>query len=70
MKKQTSIAEKQYQELDKIRGRDAKVAIKNRGTSNLAYNNFNFNKFNSSDGEFNELSDGTKYKFLESFLTK
>ena len=34
------------------------------------YNNFNFNKFNISDGEFNDLSNDTKYKHLQMFFKK
>ena len=54
LKKPTSIAEKQYQELDKISGHEIRVGIKKDESSNLNYSNFNF-KFSISDEEFREL---------------
>ena len=72
LKKQTDIAKKQYQVLDKVHGCDTRaVNKKHESFKNLVYSNFNFNKFNISDEEFNELSGNTKYSLLKIFfLTK
>ena len=69
-KKQTSIAEKQYQELDNIHGLNKTILNRNWQNSDLVYNNFKFNKFNITDGEFNDLSDDTKYKHLQKFFKR
>ena len=61
MKKQTSLAKKQYQELDEVYGLNKTVLDKKYE---------NFKKFNITDDEFNELSDDTKYKHLQKFLKK
>ena len=59
MKKQTSLAKKQYQELDEVYGLNKTVLDKKHE---------NFKKFNITDDKFNELSDDTKYKHLQKFL--
>ena len=69
-KKQTSIAEKQYQELDNIHGLSKTILNRNRENSDLVYNNFKFNKFNITDEEFNDLSDDKKYKHLQKFFKR
>ena len=70
-KKQTSIAEKQYQNLDdNVRGHDITVLIKKKESCNLLYNNFKFEKFNISDEEFDELSKDTIYKHLDTFFIR
>ena len=61
LKKQTSLAKKQYQELDEVYGLNKTVLDKKHE---------NFKKFNITDDEFNELSDYTKYKHLQKFLKK
>ena len=43
---------------------------KNQEISDMAYNNFIFNKFNISDKEFNDFSDDIKYKHLQMFSNK
>ena len=70
MKKQTNIAEKQYQKLDKIHVLNKTVLNKNCKNSDLVYNNFNFNKFSITNEEFNGLSDDPKYKHVKSFANK
>ena len=69
-KKQTSIAEKQYQELDNIHGLSKTILNRNRENSDLVYNNFKFNKFNITDEEFNDLSDDKKYNYLQKFFKR
>ena len=69
-KKKTSIAEKQYQELDNIHGLSKTILNRNRENSDLVYNNFKFNKFNITDEEFNDLSDDKKYKHLQKFFKR
>ena len=60
LKKQTSIAEKQYQELDKVHRDDTKLVTKKKESSNLVCNSLRFNKFNVSYEEFFELSEDKK----------
>ena len=69
-KKKTSIAEKQYQELDNIHGLSKTILNRNRENSDLVYNNFKFNKFNITDEGFNDLSDDKKYKHLQKFFKR
>ena len=70
LQNKTSIAEKQYQELDNVHGLNKTVLDTKRENLDPVYNNFNFNKFNISDGEFNDLSNDTKYKHLQMFFKK
>ena len=70
VEKANSIAEKQYQELDEVCGLSKTELNKKSDNSDLVYHNFDFNKFNIGDEEFNELLDGTKYKHFEKFFTK
>ena len=44
------------------------VVDKKHENSDLVYNNFDFNKFNINDEDFNELSDETTYKHLQNFF--
>ena len=57
-----------YQGLDKIDGFAETVVDKKPENSDLVYNNFNFNKFDINDEDFNELSDETKYMHHQNFL--
>ena len=70
MKKQTNIAGKKYHELGKVCGRNKIVVNKKCETSTLVNNNLDFNEFNISYEEFNELSDDTKYNHLKKFFNK
>ena len=65
LKKQTSIAEKQYQELDKVHRDDTKLVTKKKESSNLVCNSLSFNKFNVSYEEFFELSEDKKNEIQE-----
>ena len=64
LKNQTSTAKKQCQELDKVHGLNKLVINKKREHSDLVYNNFDFNTFNTTGDEFNNLSDDSKHKHL------
>ena len=44
--------------------------IKKRENSDLLYKNFDFNKFNNTNEEFNDVSYETKYKHLQKLLKK
>ena len=70
MKKQTTITEKQYQELEKVHGINKTQLDKKCQNSDLVYNNFNYNKFNITNEELNELSGDTKYKHLQNVFKK
>ena len=70
MEKETDIVEKQYQVLDKVYGFNKTVTNRKRENSDLVYNSFNFNEFNITEEEFNELSVDTKYKHLQKFFDK
>ena len=70
LRKQTSIAKKQYEELHKVYGLNKRVLNKKRENLYLLYNNFNFNKFSISDEEFNDLSDDTKYKHIRKLFKR
>ena len=47
LKKQTSIAEKQYRQLDEVRGLSKTELNKKSENSDLVYDKFDFNKFNN-----------------------
>ena len=70
LKKQTSIAGKQYQELEKAHGLNITQLNKNRENSDLLYKTFDFNKFSNTNEEFNDVSYETKYKHLQKLLKK
>ena len=44
--------------------------IKKRENSDLLYKNFNFNQFDITNEEFNQLSGDTKYKYHQKLLKK
>ena len=70
LKEETSISEKQCQELDKVDGINTTVLNEKHVNLDLVYNNFHFNKFSVTDEDVTDLSDDKKYKHLQKFLKK
>ena len=59
-----------YQGLEKAYEFNKTVVNKKHKNSDQLHNNSNFNTFNISDEEFNELSNETKYKHLQKFFNR
>ena len=69
LKKQTNVAEKQYQKLDNIFEFDKIIKKENYSKSNLIYvANHSFSKYYCDRKNFDNLSFKSKHSFLNDFL--
>ena len=70
MKKQTNITGKQHQQLDTGHGLIKTQLNQKRENADLLYKNFDFNKFNITNEDLNDLFRDTKYKHFQKLLKK
>ena len=68
LKKQANIAGKQHHQLDTAHGLNITQFNKKRENADMLYKNFDFNKFNITNEEFNDLFCDTKYKHFPKLL--
>ena len=70
LKKQTNITGKQHQQLDTAHGLIKTQLNQKRENADLLYKNFDFNKFNITNEESNDLFRDTIYKHFQKLLKK